>query len=99
MASATARARCSGGKGRPAAGSLAADDSQRAGERQPVGVQAAVGGCLVYQRPDGVVDQQHPPHLLLDQLGGAGAQHHAGAALVGLEFIQRGLNPPSRMHL
>ena len=89
----------SGGKGRLAGGAdLAADDPQGSGERQPVRVDVDCQGGLVHQAADGVVDQQHAPELLGDHVGGAGAQHHTGAALMGLEFVQGGLNLPSRMH-
>src|SRR5512132_548712 len=78
---------------------LAADHSKGAGKRDAVGVDFAVQGGLVHELPDGVVDQEHAPHLLLHPLGGLGAQHQTGAALVGLQLIQGGLNLPSRMHL
>jgi hypothetical protein len=86
----------SGGNGRLAGGAdLAADDAQTANKGEPVGVEVIVQGGLVHQPPDGVVDQQHAPDLLGDHLGGLGAQHHLGAALVGLELIQGGLKFPA----
>ena len=87
MANLTAWASWSGGKGR-LGNQLAAHDPQRPREAQPVRVQISVQGGLVHQRADGVVDQQVGVHLLLNALGGLGAQHRAGAALVGLELVQ-----------
>jgi hypothetical protein len=89
----------SAGNGRLAGGgALAADDAQAADKRQPVGVEVALEGGLVHQPADGVVDQQVRPDLLGDHLGGAGAQHQLGAALVGLELIQRGLELPPLLY-
>src|SRR5215211_3036566 len=86
-----------GGK-RGLAGHLAPRDVQAAGKRQPVGIHLGVQGGLVHERADGVVDQQVRPDLLVDPVGMAAAQHHPGAALVGLELIQRGLQlPPLRI--
>ena len=89
----------SGGKGGLAGGGdLAADDSQGPGERPPIWVDVDRQGGLVQQAADGLVDQQYAPELLGDHVGGARAQHHLGAALVGLELVQGGLNLPTTMH-
>src|SRR5215218_707818 len=82
-----------GGK-RGLTGDLAPRDVQAAGKRQPVRVDLAVQGGLVHERADGVMDQQVRPDLLADPVGMAAAQHHPGAALMGLELIQRGLQLP-----
>ena len=78
-----------GGK-RGLAGDLAPGDVQAAGKRQPVRVDLGVQGGLVHEGADGVVDQQVCPDLLADPVRIAAAEHHPGAALVGLELIQRG---------
>jgi hypothetical protein len=88
-----ARASRRGGKAR-LAHDLAADHAKGADERDPVGVDLAVQGGLVHELPDGVVDQEHAPHLLLHSFGGLGAQHQTGAALVGLQLIQGALQLP-----
>src|SRR5215218_3421559 len=85
-----ARASRRGGKAR-LLHDLAADHSKGADERDAVGVDLAVQGGLVHELPDGVVDQKHAPHLLLHSLGGLGAKHQPGAALVGFQLIQGGL--------
>jgi hypothetical protein len=93
-ASRAARARWSGGKDR-LSDELAAHDPQRPDKAQPVRIGVGVQGGLVHQRADGVVDQQVGLHLLLDALGGLGAQHRPGAALVGLALVQRTLQLPA----
>jgi hypothetical protein len=57
MASLTARASWSGGKGR-LADELAAHDPQRPDKAQPVRIGVGIQGGLVHQGADGVVDQQ-----------------------------------------
>jgi hypothetical protein len=54
-----------------------------------------IGGGLMHEAADGVVDQQVRPDSWATISGGAGAQHHLGAALVSLELIPGGLNLPS----
>ena len=61
----------------------------------PIGVDVDRQGGLVHQPADGLVDQQHAPSLLSNHLRRLGAQHHAGAALVGGELIQGGLELPA----
>ena len=85
------------GKDRPGDG-VSAHDPQRGRERQPVGVQLVVHSGVVHEGAQGVVDQQVRPDFLTDAIGGLGAQHRPGAALVELELVQGGLNLPSRMH-
>src|SRR5690348_1919467 len=94
MASAAARFRREGGKGR-LGGDLAADDVQGAGERQPVGVEFGLVGGLGHELADGVVGEQEPVELLDDQVGAAGAEDGGGAALVGLYLVEGELDLPA----
>jgi hypothetical protein len=84
-------ARREGGKGR-LGGDLAAGDAQGAGEGEPVGIQAVLGGGRGSSGPDGVVDEQEAPCLLLDAGRGLRPQHHPGARPIR---NARGVIPPS----
>ena len=68
MASAVARFRREGGKGR-LGGGLAADDAQGAGEREPVRVELCLVGGLGHELSDGVVGDEEPVELLQDEVG------------------------------
>src|ERR1700722_17035355 len=83
MTSASRAGARSGGKGRAGG---PADDPQRAGELDPVRVNARGGGGGADQGADRVVGQQVTPQLLLGQGRGARAQHLARAAQRGLEL-------------
>ena len=83
-ASAVARVRREGGKGR-LGGDLAADDVQGAGEREPAGVYFGLVGGF----------GQEPVELLQDQVRGAGAEDDGGAALVGLDLVEGELYFPA----
>jgi hypothetical protein len=87
MASAVARFRREGGKGR-LGGDLAADDAQGAGEGEPVGVEFGLVGSFGHELADGVVGDQQPVEFLQDEVRGAGAQDRGGAALVGLDLVE-----------
>ena len=87
IASAVARFRREGGKGR-LGGDLAADDVQGPGERQLVGVDFRLSGGLGHELADRVVGEQEPVELLQDEVRGAGAQDGGGAALVGLDLVE-----------
>src|SRR5689334_25197954 len=93
-ASAVAWFRAEGGKGR-LGGDLAADDVQGAGEREPVGVEFGLVGGLGHELADGVVGEQEAVELLQDEVGAAGAQDGAGAALVGLDLVEGELDLPA----
>ena len=54
---------------------------------------ASVGG-FEHQGADRVVAAQVSPDLLLDELGRLRPQHRAGAALVGLQLVEGGLDLP-----
>jgi hypothetical protein len=81
--------RWSGGKGRRII-DLAADDADGADEADPVGVVPGLIGGPAHQFPDRVMSQQDPPHFLLGQVRGLGAEDPAGRAQVGLDLIQPG---------
>lgn len=85
MASAVARVRREGGKGR-LAGDLAADDVEGADEGEPVGVEFGLVGGFGHEPADGVVGDQEPVELLQDHVGTSGAQDGGGAALAGLDL-------------
>ena len=72
-----------------------AGDAQRGDDDEPVGVMAAVGGDVGLSGADRVMAKQVSPDRLLDELGGPGAQHGAGSALVGLELVERELDLPA----
>lgn len=92
--SARAAARWSGGKGR-LRGDLASSEAEGAGEGEPVGVRTGVLGGGVHELADRVVDELVAPDLLLHAFGRAGTKDLGGAALVGLQLVQRGLDLPS----
>src|SRR5215469_2756945 len=95
----SAVASLSGGKG-GLLGHGAASQPQGADERDAVGVDVAVQGGGVYELADGPVHEQEAPDLLLHAVGGLGAQHDLGTALVGFELVQGGLElPPLRIQL
>jgi hypothetical protein len=87
MASAVARFRREGGKGR-LGGDLAADDAEGAGEREPVRVELCLVGGFGHELSDGVVGDEEPVELLQDEVGAAGAEDGGGAALVGLDLVE-----------
>ena len=87
MASAVARFRREGGKGR-LGGDLAADDVQGAGEGEPVRVEFGLAGGLGHELADRVVGEQEPVELLQDQVRGAGAEDDGGAALAGFDLVE-----------
>ena len=64
------------------------------GEGDRVRVEAVVVGRFVDQGTDRVVHAEVAPGLLVDPLWCAGAQDHAGSALVGLEFVEDRLDLP-----
>ena len=96
MASAVARFRREGGKGR-LGGDLAADDVQCAGEGEPVGVEFGLVGGFGHEPADGVVGDQQPVELLQDHVRGAGAEDGGRAALVGFYLVESDLDFPALM--
>jgi hypothetical protein len=64
-------------------------------EAQPVWVGVGLEGDTVHQPADGVVHAQVPVELLADAIGHLGAQHHPRTALMGLEFVEAGLELPA----
>src|SRR5215213_3558434 len=72
----------------------AAQDAERAGEAEAVGVGAGAPGGLIHHGADGEMGEQQPVDLL-DDLAGVLAAERAGVGpLVGLDLVQRGLDLP-----
>ena len=82
-----AAVRRSGGKSRLGR-DLAANNTQRAGEGEPVGIGPGIHSGLVHDLADGVVDEEEAVDLLLDTVGMPGSQDHVRAALVNLDLVQ-----------
>src|SRR5664279_2668621 len=89
-----ASVRVSGGKTRVAGGG-SPSGPEGAGERQPVRVSTGICCDAVHQPPDRVVDAEVSVDFLKDPVGQLGAQHNAGATLMGLELAERALNLPA----
>ena len=77
------------GSGAAAGGAEALD------EGQSVGVKVGLQGGVVHHAADRVVGAQVAVCLLVDAVGVLGAQHDAGAALMGLQLVQRALQFPA----
>ena len=68
---------------------------ESAGEAEAVGVGAGVVGDRVHEPANGVVHAEVSVGLLEDAVGHLRSQHHARAALVGLQLVERGLELPA----
>jgi hypothetical protein len=90
----SARASREGGKCR-LVGDVAADDSQGAGEGDPVGIMVRLLCGLVHQVPQGVVHQEKGEDLLFGPVMVLGAQDEAGTSKMGLDLVERALDLPS----
>ena len=63
--------------------------AQRGGEADPVRVVAGVNGGVGHERADRVVAAEVSPDLLEDEVGRLGAEHGAGASLMGLQLVDQ----------
>lgn len=71
-----------------------AGDAEGCDEGYPVGISARFEGGVEHETADGVVAAEVPPDFLEHEVGGFGAQHGAGSALVGLQRVEGRLDLP-----
>ncbi len=75
---------------------LPANDANGVDEGKPIGIILGGKGGLVHQATNGEMGHHQAVELLADHVGGLAAQNDPGAAQMGLQFIEAGLDfPPS----